>query len=87
MTRVGGRAGALVRAGVEKDSAQVGIVAKGTVVELGATAEAADGTARVELVAPMSGWGSAAQLVSSSQHEFCCWPRAMGRAPHLRFPY
>ena len=69
MTRVGGRAGALVRAGVEKDSAQVGIVAKGTVVELGATAEAADGTARVELVAPISGWVSAAQLVSSEAAE------------------
>ena len=63
--RVGGRAGALVRASCEMDSAAVGTVARGTVVTVAGEDVASDGTARVCLSAPLAGWVSASRLVEA----------------------
>jgi len=62
MRRVGGRGGALVREGLEKESGVVGTVARGTLVEVVGEGVAADGTPRVELRAPVRGWASASRL-------------------------
>ena len=75
--RVGGRAGALVRAGVEKTTAIVGTLARDTAVTTsGAAGVAADGTRRTEVVAPLRGWVSAASLVAAA-------PRAAALEPSL----
>ena len=73
--RVGGRAGALVRAGVEKTTAIVGTLARDTAVTTsGAAGVAADGTRRAEVVAPLRGWVSASSLVAAA-------PRAAALEP------
>ncbi|KAH8059827.1 histone H2A [Aureococcus anophagefferens] len=73
--RVGGRAGALVRAGVEKTTAIVGTLARDTAVTAsGAAGVAVDGTRRAEVVAPLRGWVSASSLVAAA-------PRAAALEP------
>ena len=64
--KVGGRCGALVRVGVDKDSAQVGLLARDTRVTVTGEAVASDGTARAELESPLRGWVSLSSLVAAS---------------------
>ena len=78
--RVGGRAGALVRAGVEKTTAIVGTLARDTAVTTsGAAGVAADGTRRAEVVAPLRGWVSASSLVAAAPRAAALEP-----SPHCR---